>query len=232
MSRDRRVFVPGGTYFFTVVTADRQPWFANSEHVDSLKCAFRRIKMDRPFEIDAIAVLPDHLHTIWRLPEGDSDFSGRWREIKKLASRYIAPCSDAQRERSVWQRRFWEHLIRDDDDWRRHVDYIHFNPVKHGLVTHPGAWPWSSFKRAVERGWYDAGWSAQEPAAIVDMDREWQPLRLVDALPLIHPTLRRGVDKRSASTQQASLTLQRRSLHAIADNPRPRAGPGVRGIPR
>ncbi|WP_293369185.1 transposase [Nevskia sp.] len=170
MSSYRRAFVSGGSYFFTVVTADRRPWFSRSEHVDALRCAFRRIKKDRPFEVDAIVVLPDHVHAIWRLPEGDSDFSSRWREIKKLASRQIAPESNARHERRVWQRRFWEHAIRNEDDWRRHIDYIHFNPVRHGLVTRAGDWPWSSFRRAVERGWYEADWGTVEPVGIAGMD--------------------------------------------------------------
>jgi putative transposase len=172
MSNYRRAVAPGGVFFFTVVTHNRSPIFANEKNVEKLRQAFRKIRTARPFEIDAIVILPDHLHCIWRLPDKDSDFSGRWREIKKAASRAIAPDSDAKKERKVWQRRFWEHAIRDEEDWRRHMDYIHYNPVKHGLVSRPGAWPWSSFARCVERGWYDAAWGSVEPEGIVGLDLE------------------------------------------------------------
>src|SRR5699024_3794864 len=128
----RRAFVLGGVLFFTVVTFERRPIFSSDDAVAHLREAFRKVKAARPFTVDAVVVLPDHLHCIWRLPEGDGDYSSRWREIKKAASRAIAPRSDDRQERWAWQRRFWEHVIRDDDDWRRHVEYIHYNPVKHG----------------------------------------------------------------------------------------------------
>ena len=134
--------------------------------------AFRKVKAVQPFDIDAMVVLPDHLHCIWRLPAGDSDFSGRWREIKKATSREIDARTDERRERSVWQRRFWEHAIRDEVDWRTHVDYIHYNPVKHGLVARPSEWLWSSFGRAVASGWYEPSWGASEPAVIAGMELE------------------------------------------------------------
>ncbi len=127
---------------------------------------------ERPFHIDAIVVLPDHLHCIWRLPSGDADFSGRWREIKKAVSREVERRTNHHNGRPVWQRRFWEHLIRDEEDWRRHVEYIHYNPVKHGLARRPADWPWSSFARAVARGWHEVGWGASEPEAIVGMEYE------------------------------------------------------------
>ncbi|MDZ7831070.1 MAG: transposase [Desulfobacterales bacterium] len=172
MSNYRRALIPGGVFFFTVVTYRRRQVFTNDEKVDALRRAFRRVRAIRPFEIDAIVILPDHLHCIWRLPEGDGDFSGRWREIKKAASRAIGPHSDAENERKVWQRRFWEHAIRDEADWRRHMDYIHYNPVRHQLVSRPWDWPWSSFARCVERGWYDASWGCVEPAGIRGLDFE------------------------------------------------------------
>jgi len=125
-----------------------------------------------PFEIDAIVILPEHLHCIWRMPEGDADYSYRWREIKKSTSRRISTVTNARNERMVWQRRFWEHTLRDEEDWRKHVDYIHYNPVKHGLADSPGKWPWSSFNLAVRKGWYDASWGASEPANIKGMDCE------------------------------------------------------------
>ena len=172
MSHYRRAIVPGGVFFFTAVTHQRRPIFSSRRSVSALRAAFRQVQAARPFVIDAMVVLPDHLHCIWRLPDGDSDYSGRWREIKKAASHRIAPSSDGRGERQVWQRRFWEHLIRDDDDWHRHVAYIHYNPVKHGLADSPAAWPWSSFSRAVARGWHDPSWGGAEPEIIKGLNRE------------------------------------------------------------
>ena len=172
MSDYRRVIVPGGVFFFTVVTHDRIPLFDCDERVEVLRGAFRKVKAARPFHIDAMVVLPDHLHCIWRLPDDDGDFSGRWREIKKAVSREIDTRTNARGERPVWQRRFWEHAIRDETDWRRHVDYIHYNPVKHGLVARACEWPWSSFGRAVAMGWYEASWGAVAPADVVGMEVE------------------------------------------------------------
>ena len=126
----------------------------------------------RPFAIDAMVVLPEHLHCIWRMPDSDSDYSSRWREIKKAVSRQICSVTNSCNERMLWQRRFWEHAIRDQEDWRRHVDYIHYNPVKHGLVDHPGEWRWSSFDRAVSRGWYEPSWGDSEPEYVARMNCE------------------------------------------------------------
>ncbi len=172
MSNYRRVYIPGGTYFFTVVTLDRVPVFINEDRVEALRQAFRKVMAVRPFRIDAMVVLPEHLHCILRFPEGDADYSSRWRAIKKAASRQIGMDTNARNERMVWQRRFWEHAIRDEEDWRRHVDYIHYNPVKHGLVSSPGEWAWSSFGNAVSKGWYEETWGANEPITIVGMDYE------------------------------------------------------------
>lgn len=172
MSNYRRARVPGGGYFFTVVTRHRQPLFTSEDRIEILRDAFRQIKARRPFDIEAIVILPDHLHALWRLPDGDADFSGRWREIKKQVSNLIAPASDDQGERRVWQRRFWEHLIRDEADWRRHLDYIHYNPVKHGLATRPLDWPWSSFRAAVARGWYTEDWGGDVGPELVGMELE------------------------------------------------------------
>ena len=160
MSNYRRTNIPGGTYFFTVVTHNRAPIFINEWRVEVMRQALRKVMVVRPFQIDAIVVLPEHLHCIWRMPDGDADYSSRWREIKKAASRQIDTTTNNRNERMVWQRRFWEHAIRDENDWRRHVDYIHFNPVKHGLVSSPGEWPYSSFRKFVSAGWYDVGWGA------------------------------------------------------------------------
>ncbi|VFN07563.1 MAG: putative transposase, partial [Candidatus Kentron sp. G] len=143
----------GAIYFFTVVTYRRKPWLDRDERIEILREALRKTMVHRPFRIDAMVVLPDHLHCLWQLPEGDHDFSGRWREIKKAVSRHIDTRTNHRNERPVWQRRFWEHLIRDEDDLCNHRDYIHYNPVKHGLAKRPGDWPWSSFGKAVARGW-------------------------------------------------------------------------------
>ena len=172
MSQYRRTRIPGGTYFFTVVTFERRPFFADPTNVAHLREAFRTVKAARPFEMEAVVILPDHLHCLWRLPAGDDDFSGRWREIKKAASRRIAADANPRGERSVWQRRFWEHALRDEADWRAHIDYIHYNPVKHGLAGRPADWPLSSFAQSVSKGWYEPAWGAREPESIVGM--EWE----------------------------------------------------------
>ncbi len=168
MGNYRRLYVTGGCYFFTVVCWQRRPIFAIPENVAALKTAFRQVMRERPFSIDAIAILPDHLHCLWRLPEGDDDFSGRWREIKKTFTRRVRR---SEQER-IWQPRFWEHWIRNEEDWRRHMDYIHYNPVKHGLAQAPRDWPFSSFRRAVEKGWYDEHWGESCPEDIADLDWE------------------------------------------------------------
>lgn len=167
MVRYRRARVSGATYFFTVTLRDRRrDWL--TAHVDRLRSAIRDVRRQRPFTVDAIVVLPDHLHAMWTLPDGDADFSGRWRAIKARVSRALRQqgvplVRDRRGEYDLWQRRFWEHLIRDDDDFARHVDYIHHNPVKHGLVTDPFAWPWSSIHRDGRRGILGSDWSRRDP---------------------------------------------------------------------
>jgi putative transposase len=173
----RRCYQPGGCYFFTVVTHNRQPILTQPDNIARLRRVFRLVRESRPFHIDAIVILPDHLHTVWRLPEDDADFSTRWRMIKhdfSIAIKADAINHSQQRkgEKSIWQRRYWEHTLRDETDWRRHIDYIHYNPVRHGYVTTPSAWPYSSFKQAAAKGWYAAGWGRQEPQTIRTMDRE------------------------------------------------------------
>jgi len=158
--------------FFTVVTKDRKPWFNNEANIEYLRHAFRKTLSEKPFIIESIVILPDHLHCIWQLPEADGDFSGRWREIKKRVSRHLDSSTNASKERPVWQRRFWEHQIRDREDWRRHMDYIHYNPVKHGLVKQVSDWPWSSFHRAVKKGWYSSDWGNQTPENIRHLELE------------------------------------------------------------
>ena len=136
------------------------------DHIDELRAAFRYVLDRYPFTLDAVVVLPDHLHCLWTLQEGDDDYSTRWRLLKSFFSKHIkTPDINSTRqlrqgERGVWQRRFWEHLIRDDDDYARHVDYIHFNPVKHGYVKQANDWPHSSFQRFVKQGIYSVKWGA------------------------------------------------------------------------
>jgi len=158
----RRAKVEGGTYFFTVTLADRHSDLLVKE-IDRLRRTYRSVADQRPFETIAICILPDHLHAIWTLPEADSDFAQRWSSIKSGFSRGLpaeprSGSKRARREKGIWQRRYWEHIIRDDADLIRHIDYIHFNPVKHGLVTRVADWPYSSFHRYVERGDLQVDW--------------------------------------------------------------------------
>jgi len=157
MTDYRRYRIEGGTYFFTVNLVERNRTLL-TEHIGILREAFREVKEAHPFKIDAIVILPDHLHTIWTLPDGDHDFSQRWRQIKSAFSREIAKeerISQSRlrkQERGIWQRRFWEHVIRDEEDFNRHVDSIHINPVKHGYVKKVADWPYSSFHQYVRLG--------------------------------------------------------------------------------
>ncbi len=164
--RDRQ----SNCYFFTVVTEGRQSLLVLPANVDRLREAFRREKAAYPFELDAVVILPDHLHCLWKLPEGDTDYSGRWARIKCYfsvgcsgASAEPSASRRAKREHAVWQRRFWEHRIRDEEDWRRHMDYIHYNPVRHGYVADPWLWPHSSLRRCAARSLYPEGWGAAAP---------------------------------------------------------------------
>jgi putative transposase len=169
----RRNRVPGGTYFFTVTLLDRNSSLL-TDHIDALRTAVRATRIRAPFHIDAWVVLPEHMHCVWTLPPGDSDYSGRWRAVKKAFSKAMEPGEQrsavrhARGERGIWQRRFWEHTIRHDKDYANHVDYVHSNPVKHGLVPEPAAWPHSSFHRAVAAGLYPADWACQDLP-----DAEW-----------------------------------------------------------
>jgi putative transposase len=163
MTDYRRNFVAGGSFFFTVNLAERHLQLL-TEHIDELRAAFRQTRERHPFTTDAIVVLPDHLHAFWTLPDGDRDFSTRWRLIKSTFSRNLAagePVSAsraAKRERGIWQRRYWEHTIRDEDDFGRHIDYVHINPLKHGLVERVRDWPYSSFHRMVQLRIYPEDW--------------------------------------------------------------------------
>ena len=163
MPRYQRALVPGGCFFFTVAIADRTDDLLVRE-IARLQHSYRSIAERYPFETLAICILPDHLHAIWSLPEGDSDFSGRWSLIKSGFARGLAPASKlsprqiSKREQGLWQRRFWEHAIRDECDYARHLDYIHFSPVKHGLVVRVCDWPHSSFHEFVARGELPQDW--------------------------------------------------------------------------
>ena len=158
-----RARIQGSIFFFTVVLADRRSNLLIDE-IDRFRNSYRVVQQGFPFETIAICVLPDHLHAIWAMPEGDADFSKRWSLIKSGFSRGLHPSHSrsaskiSKREKGIWQRRYWEHTIRDDADYERHVDYIHFNPVKHGYVTRVADWPHSSFHRYVERGLLAADW--------------------------------------------------------------------------
>ena len=168
----RRNYAPGGTYFFTVVTHGREPFLTTPLARKCLHGAFAEEGVIRPFDIVAILLLPDHLHTIWTLPDGDDDYSTRWKRIKGgFTDAYLAAggwegersASRRKRgERAVWQRRFWEHTVRDENDHERCMNYVHWNPVKHGLVTRVADYEWSSFHRWVRSGEYDAHWGEGE----------------------------------------------------------------------
>jgi len=163
MPRYRRAIIPGGTFFFTVAIANRSDDLL-IRAVDRLRRIYRSVQERQPFETVAICILPDHLHAIWSLPENDTDFSLRWSLIKSGFSRGLNVTAArsvrhiVKREKGIWQRRYWEHAIRDDADLARHVDYIHFNPVKHGLVARVRDWPHSSFHRYVSRGELPDDW--------------------------------------------------------------------------
>jgi len=163
MVQYRRNYVAGGTYFFTVTLDDRAS-SALVDHIGALRSAFRAVRQERPFNIDAIVILPDHLHAIWTLPDNDADFPGRWKRIKgsftrQLIAAGVPVARHDNGEYALWQRRFWEHTIRDDRDFERHVDYVHFNPVKHGLVSRVQDWPHSSFHRYVRQGSLPNDWA-------------------------------------------------------------------------
>lgn len=163
----KRIRIPGATYFFTVNLNERHGNDLLTKHIDVLREAFRVTKLAHPFTIEAMVVLPDHLHCLWQLPPDDDDFSMRWRLIKAYFSRMLAPdehisaSRERKGERGIWQRRYWEHVIRDERDLQNHLDYIHYNPVKHGHVSRTIDWPHSSFHRFVARGAYPENWVAQ-----------------------------------------------------------------------
>ncbi len=163
MPNYRRALAPGASWFFTVNLLERRGNDLLVRHIDVLRTAVRSVHRLHPFTINAWVVLPEHMHCVWTLPPGDADYSLRWRLIKTFFSRalpldeYRSAVRLHHGERGIWQRRYWEHLIRNEADFRRHMDYVYVNPLKHGLVRRVGDWPYSSFHRDVRAGLYPAG---------------------------------------------------------------------------
>ncbi len=172
MPNYRRDQTPGGTWFFTVVAFKRRPIFCQQQFRESLQRSIIRTGEVLPFKINAWVLLPDHLHCVWTLPDNDAEFSMRWKLIKQYVSRecqsYFPGHDDfsvakkKRRESSIWQRRFWEHRIRSERDFAKHLDYLHFNPVKHGHCNNPADWPYSSFHRYQAKGFYPKDWATTE----------------------------------------------------------------------
>jgi putative transposase len=162
----RRVIIPGATYFFTVTLSNRKSTLLTDEIV-KLRSAFNKVKIKHPFKIDGIVVMPDHLHMVMTLPPTDSNYSQRWNLIKGYFSRDIKMDEDIsttkkkKRERSIWQRRFWEHAIRHEQDYEKHLNYIHYNPVKHGYVKSPTDWKFSSIHQYIADEILPVNWSCE-----------------------------------------------------------------------
>ncbi|MCL4113139.1 UNVERIFIED_CONTAM: hypothetical protein GTU68_061603 [Idotea baltica] len=165
MSDYRRWFVAGGTYFFTVVAYDRRPILTTDDGRTFLRNAIGSVRRRHPFTLVANVLLPDHWHLVMQLPPGDKRYSLRMQQIK-------AEFSDARGERGIWQARFWEHTVRDEEGLERCVDYIHWNPRKHELVDRVADWEWSSFHRFVRLGHYDPEWGGIAPKCATD-DSDW-----------------------------------------------------------
>ena len=169
----------GATYFFTVVTCKRQPILTAPVSRQLLRIAIDSVRKRLPFDILTMVLLPEHLHCIWTLPPDDNDFPRRWQQIKgRFAHDYLAQGGrqqrlthqqESQRRLGVWQPRYWEHRIRDEEDFSRYRDYIHLNPVKHGHVENPGDWSWTSFHRHVASGWLDPDWPGASPVDLPDV---------------------------------------------------------------
>ncbi|OFZ67695.1 MAG: transposase [Betaproteobacteria bacterium RBG_16_56_24] len=180
MSRYRRATAAGSSYFFTVVAYRRQPILCDEAIRNALHAAIEMVRVARPFVIDAWILLPDHLHCVWTLPDGDADFPTRWMKIKRAVSLvcgeeyrradWISASKLKHRESTIWQRRFWERQIRDENDFARHVDYIHFNPVKHGHVQRVADWPYSTFHRYMRDGVYAHDWGGAIDRVVLEYD--------------------------------------------------------------
>jgi putative transposase len=178
MSRYRRSRTTGATYFFTLTTYRRRKLLTHPVVRQALHEAILTVRRKLPFTSHAWVLLPDHLHTLWEMPDGDSDYGLRWSLIKQHASRMTlqgttiditrSQSQRNRRESGFWQRRFWEHLIRDEEDFARHMDYIHWNPVKHGYVSQAKNWPYSTFHRLVRDGVYPADWGGADNKSCQD----------------------------------------------------------------
>lgn len=158
-----RILLPGATYFFTFNLANRKSNLL-IHHIDDLRFAFKRVQRRHSFFLDAISILPDHIHMIMTLPANDTNYSKRIKLIKAAfswqikADEEISKSRQIKRERGIWQRRFWEHAIRDAIDYEHHINYIHYNPVKHGYVKNPADWPYSSIHRFIRNGDLSPQW--------------------------------------------------------------------------
>ena len=180
MSNYRRSRIAGGTYFLTQVTYQRESWLCSELGRKALREALKTVQKKYPFAIDAFVLLPDHFHCLWKMPEGDSDFSLRLRLVKTYVTKHyknqlvitheISASRQKRKESNLWQRRFWEHLIHDEADYNRHLDYIHYNPVKHGLCSQVKDWQYSSFHRYVVRGVYPVDWGIDEKKVVFSPD--------------------------------------------------------------
>ena len=172
MPNYRRSYATGACWFFTVNLQDRRQSLL-IDNIELLKQCIKTVKRQRPFTINAWVVLPEHMHCIWTLPEGDTDYPGRWRAIKKAFSRAIPQVEFStfrqirQHRRGIWQRGYWEHWIRDETDFWRHFDYIHVNPLKHGWVSRVRDWPHSTFHLYVTTGYYSIDWCGDKTVAIM-----------------------------------------------------------------
>ena len=176
MPNYRRAFHDGGIYFFTVNLLQRKNNDLLIRYIHLLRDAIKQVRQRYPFKIHAFVVLPDHLHCVIELPVGDNNFALRWRRIKSIFSKSIPRFEDLsftrlrRRERGIWQRRFWEHLIRDENDYNAHLDYVHINPLKHGLVRRVIDWPYSTFHVFVKQGVYVADWAGGEEEMLEYVD--------------------------------------------------------------
>jgi putative transposase len=177
--RYRRIHEPGGTYFFILIAYKRQPIFANPDAIARYRRAVTTVQAKRPFTLDAEVILHDHLHVLWTLPEGDADYPTRWRLIKSAFTKSQVEAAEpsisrqSKHEQAVWQRRYWEHTIRDEADFQTHMDCIHFNPVQHGYVTAARDWPHSTFQQWVDRGRYDPWWGSDDLPPFPDWAKDW-----------------------------------------------------------
>ena len=176
MTRYRRDKTPGASWFFTVVTYRRGDLLCDKPVRTALRKAISRVRILHPFKIDAWVLLPNHLHCIWTLPESESNYSLRWKLIKSFVTRAcreyytqsedLPPSKAHRRESVIWQRRFWEHRIRNAKDFALHMDYIHYNPVKHGYCRAPSKWPYSTLHRLKAEGIYPQDWAEINPPSI------------------------------------------------------------------